>query len=193
MDSTFNVFIVCIAIGVTFVNGQRPSPGGCPKITSNALNNTAKFDINKYAGIWYEIERSFNVFEIGLRCITAEYSAKSDGTVGVANHGISKWGQKVTIEGSGRIADKSKPSYLKVAFKYSPEAPYWIADTDYTNYAIVVSCSDLFGFFRVDSIWILSRTRDLPQSTLDALHSYVDRLGLSSSALSRVDQSNCPK
>lgn len=110
---------------------------------------------------------------------------------------------------------------LRINWKIdSPEAPYWIADTDYTNYAIVVSCSDLFGLFRVgkfsdsinwmsvcffilhiyfirnypftDSIWILSRTPDLPQSTMDALHSYVDRLGLSSSALSRVDQSNCP-
>nr|AYV89199.1 apolipo D [Tetranychus evansi] len=193
MNSTFNVFIFFLAIGVTFVYGQRPSPGGCPKITSNALNNTAKFDINKYTGLWYEIERTFNVFEIGLRCVTAEYLAKPDGTIGVVNHGLSKWGQKVNVEGSGRVADRSRPSYLKVAFKYSPEAPYWIADTDYNNYAVVVSCSDVLGVFRVDSIWILSRTRDLPQSTLDALHSYIDQLGLRSSALSRVDQTNCPK
>lgn len=38
-------------------------------------------------GKWYEIKRSFAIFQIGLDCVTAEYTLNPNGTVTVDNKG----------------------------------------------------------------------------------------------------------
>ncbi|XP_053208931.1 apolipoprotein D-like [Panonychus citri] len=195
MISSINQLIAFtfLLIAIEMVSGQRPNPGGCPKVTSGLMSSTSsKFDLSKYVGVWYELERTANIFEMGMKCVTANYTAKSDGTVAVVNRGISKWGQKINLEGSARVPDSSIPNNLRVTFKFSPEAPYWIADTDYNNYAIVISCADVFGLVRFESIWVLGRTTQLPDSTISSIHSQIERLGFNPSALSKVDQS-CPK
>lgn len=47
-----------------------------------------------------------------------------------------------------------------------PYSPYWILSTDYTNVALVYSCTDILRLFHVDFAWILGRTRTLPDSTI---------------------------
>ena len=39
----------------------------------------------QYTGKWYEIEKYFAFFELGGKCITAEYTDFGNGTVGVLN------------------------------------------------------------------------------------------------------------
>jgi lipocalin len=47
------------------------------------------FDATRYAGRWYEIERSNVVFEKNLGCVTATYSLLNASTVDVLNQGFN--------------------------------------------------------------------------------------------------------
>ena len=57
------------------------------RTTSSECENPelqADFELAKYAGVWYEFERSPNSFEKG-DCITAQYIPKDDNGVTVVN------------------------------------------------------------------------------------------------------------
>lgn len=45
--------------------------------------------ILQYLNKWYEAEKYFAVFELGGKCITATYSDKTNGVVGVFNKQIN--------------------------------------------------------------------------------------------------------
>ena len=45
------------------------------------------FDLKAYLGKWYEIARTDNRFERGMEQVTAEYSLREDGGIGVLNRG----------------------------------------------------------------------------------------------------------
>lgn len=116
-------------------------------------------DLNRYLGKWYEIARFNHSFEEGLDNVTAEYSLKDDGKIKVINTGWKDGEQKVA-EGKAYVAGTA---YLKVSFFLFFYADYKIMmlDEDY-SYALVGSKSSKF-------LWILSRTPELPQETLDAI------------------------
>lgn len=42
----------------------------------------------QYLGRWYEAEKYFFLFEFGGKCITADYSQKENGKIGVVNKQI---------------------------------------------------------------------------------------------------------
>lgn len=73
-----------------------------------------------------------------------------------------------------------------------PDAPYWVISTDYQSYALVYSCSDFFGLFRVEFAWILARTRVLADNIISQLH---DKLaadaGIDLSRLTVTNQTGC--
>ena len=56
------------------------------------------------------------------------------------------------------------PSLLDAVLPYSP---YWILSTDYVNFALVYSCTDVLRLFHMDFAWILGRTRSLPAATVE--------------------------
>ena len=59
-----------------------PRLGRCPKDYSPMET----FDVNRYAGEWYEISRDkYFPFEILSGCEIAKYTVNEDGTVGVDN------------------------------------------------------------------------------------------------------------
>lgn len=53
--------------------------------TSVEMTTEASVDLARYAGRWYEIARFPNSFEEGCAGVTADYTLKDDGTVGVVN------------------------------------------------------------------------------------------------------------
>lgn len=62
------------------VEAQVPGFGKCPKVP--VVEN---FDTYAYLGRWYEQEKYPFFFELGGKCITADYSLNPDGTIGVLN------------------------------------------------------------------------------------------------------------
>jgi len=133
------------------------------------LATVPEVDLTRYAGQWYEIARYPNWFEGGCNGVTAEYTLRDDGSVGVLNICRTPEGAESSrIEGRAILSDPQQPGKLTVFFATAPVgAPYWILalGTNY-EYAVVGDPSRTF-------LWILSRTPTMDpavyQSILDQL------------------------
>jgi len=146
-------------------NGSKCPPS--PQVACKDL------DFNRYKGFWYEqtTSKSFP-FELGLQCVTANYSMNADGTVKVLNTGTkgSPTGDFSVATGAATIKDESK-CLLSVSFsKFAPNSDYQIIDTDYDNYAIVTTClPEPLNSLKLSSVFILGRVPKLPQTTVEGL------------------------
>lgn len=135
--------------------------GSCPE--KAVVQN---FDVDRYMGEWYEAERFWQIFELNGKCSKALYALNATtGQVSVRNSMVDTWSkQDKSIEGYAELVDPTASpleAKLTVTFKVpvvgEQKAPYWVLDTDYTNYALVYSCSTPFNLFRTESAWILTR------------------------------------
>ncbi|XP_069014102.1 apolipoprotein D-like [Embiotoca jacksoni] len=146
--------------------GRRPKPA----VREN-------FDAARYLGTWYEVQKLPHTFQRG-QCSTATYSLKSPGVVGVLNRELLADGTINTISGSAEAQSPSDPAKLLVSFfENSPAAPYWVLSTDYDNYVLVYSCTDL-GVLHMEFAWMLSRQPALPEETLEDLHSTLSSISV---------------
>ena len=153
---------------------------GCvsgPKVDNATV---AALDLNRYLGAWYEIARFDHSFERGVEQAKANYTLNENGTIKVVNSGI-KDGKPKTAIGKGKRTET--PALLRVSFFGPFYADYRVMmiDEDYT-YALVGSGS-------ADYLWMLSRTRDLPDSTKSELLSEAKRRGYDTDKLIWVKQS----
>ena len=152
---------------------------GC--VSGPKVDNTpvAALDLNRYLGEWYEIARFDHSFERGVEQAKANYTLNEDGIIKVVNSGI-KDGKPKTAIGKGKRTDT--PALLRVSFFGPFYADYRVMmiDEGYT-YALVGSGS-------ADYLWMLSRTRDLPDSTKSELLSEAKRRGYDTDKLIWVKQ-----
>lgn len=142
---------------------------GCAGGHSTVDNSTVKqLDLEKFMGRWYEIARYDHRFERGMSHVTATYSLLGDGRIKVVNEGVRN-GKRKTARGKGKLPDALQPGKLKVSFFLWFYADYYVLDIapDY-SYVLVGSSSDKY-------LWIMSRTKTLPQPLL---HSLLDNLRL---------------
>ncbi|XP_030259342.1 apolipoprotein D-like [Sparus aurata] len=159
-------------LSVLAANAQVIMPGRCPKPAVQE-----NFDAARYLGTWYDIQRLPHSFQKG-ECSTATYSLKSPGVVGVLNRELLADGTINSISGSAMAKDPSQPAKLSVSFfEYAPPAPYWVLSTDYNNYSLVYSCTDL-GVLHVEFAWIMSRQPTMPEETLEELKGTLSSIGV---------------
>lgn len=151
---------------------------------SKELPTVEQVDIKKYAGIWYEIARLPNRFEKGLSCVTATYSLKKDGEIGVLNSGyLKKKDKNKTINGTAEIRDKAFPGRLKVTFFKPFYGDYYIIDLDDAyQYALVGSPSR-------DFLWVLSRKPKMEEQLYNRLLQKAKALDFPIEAMELIDQS----
>ena len=151
--------------------------GWCPK---PALQ--PNFDVTRYMGTWYEAARVKNIrFESG-DCVSAHYSLNPDNTVKVVNTGDS------TIEGLAYCeASKSGQCYVRFSTN-QPWGDYEVFATDYENYSIVYSCSNLY-VAHYSIAWVLARDPAFDPSV--AVQS-LTALGFSQSDFYFTKQTDCP-
>ncbi|XP_068197310.1 apolipoprotein D-like [Antennarius striatus] len=155
------------------VSAQVLKFGECPQPTVQA-----NFDLNRYIGKWYEIQKLPTAFQRG-ECSTATYSLISPGVVRVFNKELLDDGTINTIFGSAQAKDPAEPAKLQVSFDgiLSPPNPYWVLSTNYENHALVYSCTD-FGLFHIELSWILSREPTLSEGTLNQLRGILSSAGV---------------
>ncbi|XP_066203505.1 apolipoprotein D [Saccopteryx leptura] len=170
------------------VEGQAFHLGKCP--TPPVQED---FDVNKYLGRWYEIEKIPVSFEKGS-CIQANYSLNENGNIKVINQELRSDGTVNQIEGEASQVNLTEPAKLEVKFFwFMPSAPYWVLATDYENYALVYSCTTIVWLFHVDHVWILGRNPYLPPETITHLKDILTSNSIDIEKMTITDQGNCPE
>lgn len=140
------------------------------------------FDPEKYLGKWYEIARMDYRFERNLNNTTAQYSLNKDGSIHVINRGYNyksnKWEK---AEGKAKLAGSPDEGKLKVSFFGPFYSPYTIValDPDY-QYALVAGKN-------LNYLWLLSRTRTIPENIKQGYLQKARNLGYKTSSLIWVD------
>jgi len=184
--------VVMVVMMMEMATGQILFPGTCPTQAT-----IASFDSTKYLGTWYEYEKYFALFEFGGRCISATYTANTDGSLGVANKQRKiLTNQEKTINGRATFVGANTEAKLSVSFtgvpSFLPDADgnYWVLDTDYTSWAIVWSCQNLL-FSNAQILWVLTRDRSPAASIITAARAIITGRGLNVAYLKPTDQNGC--
>ena len=154
---------------------------GCS--TANPPATVENVDLTRYAGKWYEIAKFPAPFQNGLVSVTADYTLRDDGTVGVFNRGLkgSFDGAESTISGVAKPADITTNAKLKIRFDPFPvslfKADYWVVElgADY-EYAVVSNPAKKY-------LWILSRTPHMDAAVYDGILYRLDQRGFDTSKL----------
>lgn len=147
-------------------------------------------DFGRYAGRWYEVARLPNRFERDCAGdVTATYTARPDGRIGVLNRCRAKGGEWKEAEGVARAADRKGPnSKLKVRF-----APGWLSFLPFVwgDYQIIELAEDyshaVVGDPGRDYLWFLAREPRLDDQTFNRLSAAAAAQGFDVSRLIRVE------
>jgi apolipoprotein D and lipocalin family protein len=140
------------------------------------------FELDRYLGTWYEIARLDHRFERGLSDVTATYSMRDDGGVRVVNRGRNEEGEWDEAEGKAYFVDAPDQGRLKVSFFGPFYGGYNVIELDKAGYEYsLVSGPDR------SYLWILARTPELDQQTLDRLVSKARKLDYPVDELIYVD------
>lgn len=173
-------------ISVSLLVGAIAILGGCATFQRGPVGNaavpqpTAAVDLNRYAGLWYEIGRYEAGFQKGCEASTATYGVREDGLVSVVNtcRQESLDGELRTVEGKARIVEGSGNAKLKVSF-FGPFylGDYWVLDrADDYSWSIVGEPSGRY-------LWLLSRTPQPSSATRDTIMNRARELGYDLSLL----------
>ncbi|XP_073825552.1 apolipoprotein D-like isoform X3 [Musca autumnalis] len=110
------IILIClIELGLAQVLNQ----GMCNRNIPTVQN----FDANRYLGRWYEQQKYPFIFELGGKCIYAEYGMQKNGDISVYNYNVNELtGRPNDILGNAKLVG---PAKLKVRFNNMPEV-VWI-------------------------------------------------------------------
>ncbi|XP_063705754.1 lazarillo protein [Culicoides brevitarsis] len=169
------------------VNGQTQVPGVCP---SHVVQSN--FNLTAYVGKWYENKRYANSFQNSGDCVTAQYTINPDNaTVRVVNEMVILPDTKnvLSINGTAKLQSTTPPidGRLLVNF-FGNWSDYWVLNTDYNNYAVVWSCSNV-GNNSMQSAWILTRERRPSADILNKVNSLMPVFRLNETLFRQTEQS----
>lgn len=165
---------------IALIAGAALTLGACATLQRGPVGNAAvpqpakPVDLNRYAGLWYEIGRYENGFERGCEGVTAQYTVRDDGLVGVLNtcrQGAVDGPEKIS-EGKAKIVEGSENAKLKVSF-FGPfyVGDYWVLDrADDYSWSIVGEPSGRY-------LWLLSRTAQPSTQTRETILNRTRALG----------------
>jgi lipocalin len=146
-------------------------------------------DLERYAGTWYEIARYPHSFEKNLVGVTATYTLREDGKIGVLNQGFkgSLEGERSQARGKAKIPDPSEPARLKVSFFLFFYGDYYILELDQENYQWAMIGSSSPNYF-----WILSRKPQIDPGIYDMLLKNAKDRGYDLKRIQKVEQPENP-
>ena len=158
-------------------------------VTGNLeLEVVGDVDLERYQGVWYEIERLPNRFEKDLICVQARYTLLEDAKIEVENSGVDtqESGTVKRVTGKAKVPDPEDPARLKVTFFWPFSGDYQIIALDRENYqyALVGNSSRKF-------LWILARDPRLDQAIVDELTAIARAQGFPVEEMIKIPQ-DCP-
>jgi apolipoprotein D and lipocalin family protein len=146
---------------------------GCAIKVPSTVQPVTSFQIEKYAGTWYEVARIDHFFERGLVNVSAQYVLNPDGTVKVVNRGFDpetgKWKES---QGKARFTGASDVAALKVSFFGPFYGGYNVVHLDEGYQTALVIGSSL------DYMWILSRDKTMSPQTRSELMRKAQQVGV---------------
>merc|ERR1711911_102540 len=130
------LFLVVAASWLVCVQSQKVFFGSCPNVATEE-----NFDMSQYAKVWYENRKYCAIFQLGQRCVIANYTDNSDGTYGVTNSGLAiLFNLPVSVDATLQAVSNTTGE-LHVSYSGTENAPtsgnYLVLDTDYTGYSIL--------------------------------------------------------
>eukprot|EP00347_Sterkiella_histriomuscorum_P020537 403337426 len=153
-----NILYTTATLALIGMVSAGPVFGSCP-----TLKLQDNFDATKYIGVWYEQSRD--------KAIPFEHFDCNQALYGLIQTGLSVHNTEFNNQ-TGMIQSAIGTASCNGAqcqVQFNPKAPagdYRVLSTDYDNYSIVYSCVDIFGFSKVQFIWLLTRTPELSQEVL---------------------------
>jgi apolipoprotein D and lipocalin family protein len=180
------IFLTTIAIlgaisSISIVSGNPP------------LQVVPSVNLSQYAGLWYEFARLPNSFQDkeGNRCdfVTAEYTLRKDGKIGVVNSCRSENGEIKAVKGVGRAVDENTNARLEVNF-----APEFLGFLPFLwgSYNIIELAPDysyaLVGSSDRKGLWILTREPKLDGMTYERLLEKASKQGFNVTLVRKTKQ-----
>ena len=151
---------------------------GCVSVPDGVVP-VQNFDINRYAGTWYEIARLDHAFERDLEQVTAQYTVQEDGGVQVINRGLSaRSGAWEEAQGKAYFVNAPSEAYLKVSFFgpfYGAYIVFELDERDY-QYAFVSGPDKSY-------LWLLSRSPQIDVALKQRFIAQASRLGFDTDQL----------
>ncbi|CAG2111971.1 unnamed protein product [Medioppia subpectinata] len=151
----------------------------CPPIQSMGNMNGESL-----MGLWYELERFSDVYEALFKCQTANYTMMANGTIDIVNTGYTYIGEyPVVYQGYGTPQSNNTSNVSVVFPKFKPmNADILVVATDYTSYAVMYSCSDLYFNVKQENAWIYGRNKTISSinnQTMTQLMQNLTSMGIS--------------
>lgn len=142
------------------------------------LTSVASVEVERYLGTWYELARYPNSFQKECEAVTATYSKRADGLIGVLNAcGAIEGSRARDAKGRAKIVDAATNAKLKVSFFGPFWGDYWIVDLedDYSR-AIVGEPSGRY-------LWVLARDPGVDDAERADIVGTLERLGYATAPL----------
>ncbi|XP_053401332.1 apolipoprotein D-like [Mercenaria mercenaria] len=180
--------LLLLGATLSICKGQEVHFGKCKNFTTQE-----NFDVERYAGGWYDIEKTYFAGQMDKSCTKAVYTLRPDGKINVINEDLTSDQKEENTTGVAFYKDENVKSKLTVQLGSSPEANYWIVETDYETYSLIWSCAELVGLAHADIGWILGRKQTLDENLKERLKKKLTDIGLQYQQFYKTSQpDNCP-
>nr|XP_049704849.1 uncharacterized protein LOC110376413 isoform X13 [Helicoverpa armigera] len=151
------------------------------------------FDLNRFQGEWHEIQ-SYPKAEQSGHCINHRYTPLDNTRLNLESSSVNDQFLGIINGVVARASATDNAGRLTATITVNGEAktiPFWILNTDYTDYAFAYSCVNLNSDFRGVWSWKLSRTKQLSAAANTAIASIVaSNVVLQDTYFERIDQSD---
>lgn len=147
------------------------------------VQTVQRIDLERYSGLWYEVARFSNDFQVGCSESTAYYTLLKNGELSVTNScrfGIARAIKEVS--GRAWVADPSSNARLKVSFFWPFRGDYWIIELGSNYEYAVVGTPDR------RLLWVLSRTPHLDEQVFSGIVWRLEQQGFDIKRLHSVIQ-----
>uniref|UniRef100_A0A182YC29 Lipocln_cytosolic_FA-bd_dom domain-containing protein n=1 Tax=Anopheles stephensi TaxID=30069 RepID=A0A182YC29_ANOST len=176
--------------------------GKCPNYPS-----MPKFNMTKFLGKWYEVERSFYLPELASGCTTMTFenttlrdeAGRSQLEISIKS--VNQWTGNPSISIGEAVPESETSSIMNVQLQSRlPTAiarllpgsgRYQVLYTNYENFAILWSCTS-FVAVHADQIWLLGRERDYSTDIRKKIYNALEQLSLDPDRLFIAKNKNCP-